>query len=239
MSMANISPVPTKGEARLIELYDLLYGKVNSMDMEVAQAYVDEMRDLSNRDKHKDMMAWAGLFQSDIYRVNGDEKLCINALEQSLVWGEEADNPKLLTDIYKNLGFAHSLFNSDYELAHNLYGKALKIAQSHQLQYEEGKIYDSIGVAYQAQSKHYLANQTFQKAIKIYREIGEEKEKAIELLKEAARIHIKYKDKQRLFLNYHILATHCQKLDKIENALEYTLKSIGIVDELQSPLLEN
>jgi len=252
--MKNTSPVHTTNEARLVELYDLLFDKVGSMDLEVAQKYVDEMCDLSSRYERKDMLAWSNLFQSHIYRLKGNKDLCISILEQAIADVQEIKNPELNINLYKYLGFAYSLFNSDYKHAHSLYKQALKITQEHQLKQYEARIYDNIGVAYQAQSKHYLANQTFQKAIKIYREIGEEhrignvlhnmaiwysdKEKAIELLKEAARIHIKYKDKQRLFLNYHILATHCQKLDKIENALEYTLKSIGIVDELQSPVYQ-
>ncbi len=242
----------SQGEERLSELHRLLYKKIGGMDPELAQSYLDQLKQLANQYNRQDMLVWSEIFQSDIEQYKAQPEACMDSLKRALAMSERVDDPAIHIEIYKLMGYTHSLFYSDYDKALSLYEQSLQIAQNNNLSLHEGRIYDSIGVTYQALSKHYLANQCFQKAIKLYKKVGEEHlianslhnmalwyndhEKAIELLKKAAVINAKYGDAQRLFLNHHLIGVNYKKLSKIDEALEHAQKAIELVESINIPV---
>lgn len=143
------------------------------------------------------------------FRRQGQQSNAIDVFSEAVSYLEQKEsNPQILQKLYLPLGAAFEevgLWSSAMEYYH----KALLIAQDNNMQGDIARIYNNIGAAYYPtdieKSKEYI-----NKSLKINSEIG---------------------DKQELFINYNNLAAINVKLNAFDEALDYALQALQMVDK--------
>lgn len=143
------------------------------------------------------------------FRRQGQQSNAIDVFSEAVSYLEQKEsNPQILLKLYLPLGAAFEevgLWSSAMEYYH----KALLIAQDNNMQGDIARIYNNIGAAYYPtdieKSKEYI-----NKSLKINSEIG---------------------DKQELFINYNNLAAINVKLNAFDEALDYALQALQMVDK--------
>lgn len=143
------------------------------------------------------------------FRRQGQQSNAIDVFSEAVSYLEQkGSNPQILLKLYLPLGAAFEevgLWSSAMEYYH----KALLIAQDNNMQGDIARIYNNIGAAYYPtdieKSKEYI-----NKSLKINSEIG---------------------DKQELFINYNNLAAINVKLNAFDEALDYALQALQMVDK--------
>lgn len=143
------------------------------------------------------------------YRRQGEQSNAIEIFSEAVgLLEKKKSNPELLQRLYLPLGAAFEeigLWSSAMEYYH----KALHIAEDNNLQDDIARIYNNIGAAY-------------------YRT---DLEKAEEYINNSLNINTKLGDKQELFLNYNNLAAIYIKQDNYQEALDYALQALQMIDK--------
>lgn len=145
----------------------------------------------------------------EYFRRQGQQSKAIEVFSEAVHYLEHKESaPKTLLKLYLPLGAAFEevgLWSSAMEYYH----KALRIAQDNDIQDDIARIYNNIGAAYYPtdieKSKEYI-----NKSLKINSELG---------------------DKKELFINYNNLAAINVKQGNYNDALDYALQALQMVNE--------
>ncbi len=143
------------------------------------------------------------------FRRQGQQSNAIDVFSDAVAYLEQKEsNPQILLKLYLPLGAAFEevgLWSSAMEYYH----KALLIAQDNNMQGDIARIYNNIGAAY----------------------YPTDIEKSKEYINKSLKINSKIGDKQELFINYNNLAAVNVKLNAFDEALDYALQALQMVDK--------
>ncbi|MBR6749615.1 MAG: hypothetical protein IKM10_03870 [Bacteroidaceae bacterium] len=143
------------------------------------------------------------------FRRQGQQSNAIDVFSEAVSYLEQKEsNPQILLKLYLPLGAAFEevgLWSSAMEYYH----KALLIAQDNNMQGDIARIYNNIGAAY----------------------YPTDIEKSKEYINKSLKINSKIGDKQELFINYNNLAAINVKLNAFDEALDYALQALQMVDK--------
>ncbi len=143
------------------------------------------------------------------FRRQGQQSNAIDVFSEAVSYLEQKEsNPQILLKLYLPLGAAFEevgLWSSAMEYYH----KALLIAQDNNMQGDIARIYNNIGAAY----------------------YPTDIEKSKEYINKSLKINSKIGDKQELFINYNNLAAVNVKLNAFDEALDYALQALQMVDK--------
>lgn len=143
------------------------------------------------------------------FRRQGQQSNAIDVFSEAVSYLEQkGSNPQILLKLYLPLGAAFEevgLWSSAMEYYH----KALLIAQDNNMQGDIARIYNNIGAAY----------------------YPTDIEKSKEYINKSLKINSKIGDKQELFINYNNLAAINVKLNAFDEALDYALQALQMVDK--------
>lgn len=149
----------------------------------------------------------------EYFRQQGQQSKAIEVFSDAVDYLEQKESdPKTLLKLYLPLGAAFEevgLWSSAMEYYH----KALRIAQDNNMQGDIARIYNNIGAAYYPtdieKSEEYI-----NKSLKINSEVG---------------------DKRELFINYNNLAAINVKLKNFDQALDYALQALQMINDKNHP----
>lgn len=143
------------------------------------------------------------------YRRHGEQSNAIEIFSEAVnLLEKKKSKTELLLRLYLPLGAAFEeigLWSSAMEYYH----KALRIAEDNDLQGDIARIYNNIGAAY-------------------YRT---DLEKAEQYITHSLNINTRIGDRQELFLNYNNLAAIYIKQDNYQEALDYALQALQVIDK--------